>query len=114
MEELKISKEAVLKASKVSETSKEVLKTLFPEVFIDKHIPVGTLFISDKHGSKYILAQVKHSMYTLINLFDGNRYRDPIKLNNIDFIKGIPYPEMAKLCPLTEFTILKEKLWNIN
>lgn len=42
---------------------------------------VGDIFIKGKEY--YILSQVGHSMMCLIHIRDGNRWRDPIKVDDV-------------------------------
>lgn len=89
MEELKITKEKVLAASKLGSKEEEVLKTLFPEVFEDGYFKFGKCFetttsnngnplligwglVDEEHSGKILLVNRDYQLEVLNNVCVGN------------------------------------------
>ena len=88
--ELKITKERVLAAAKRCSTAKGVLSEIFPEVFKEgKSFKIGDIFSIDSEidiEDFYMLSQTGPSKVALINLREGNRYEDPIEVEDVTHI----------------------------
>ena len=88
--ELKITKERVLAAAKKCSTAKGVLSEIFPEVFKEgKSFKIGDIFSIDSEieiQDFYMLSQIGPNKVALINLREGNRYEDPIEVEDATHI----------------------------
>ena len=88
--ELKITKERVLAAAKKCSTAKGVLSEIFPEVFEEgQFFKIGDIFSIESAPELqefYILSQTEPYKVALINLREGNRYEDPIKVKDVAHI----------------------------
>lgn len=75
-EKLEITKEAVLKAAERCPTAKEVLKDLFPDVFIsNKEIKAGNIYYEDGHYF-LVLSHWRDGLWQLVDLLNGFMYSD--------------------------------------
>ncbi len=50
----------------------------------DSWFKIGDRFVIDR--VEFILAQVSYGRVTLINLYGGNRWKDPVNINNPHYI----------------------------
>ena len=84
MKELKLDKEKVIKAyNEGCYNVKKVLENMFgKEIFQQEVYKAGQKFQHKRHGWRYILAQIDARYINFINLNDGNRYTDQIKVSN--------------------------------
>ena len=94
--ELKVTKEKVLAAASKCTTAKQVLQELFPEAFVT--YKRGDKFV-DSWGNRYILAQTDlidiAAVMCLISLKDGNRHRNPYKVNDLKAITETEFKNIA-------------------
>lgn len=86
--ELKVEKEKVIEASKVSKEAKKVLEKLFPEVFkpyyrIGQRLKLGFKGNFAASQEEYILARINHDVVGFINLTNGNRFGEGVRVPNI-------------------------------
>lgn len=88
---LEVKRENVLKAIASCPDAKNVLGKLFPELNKGGYEP-GDRFV--KEDEEYILAQVGTFKFCLISLRCGNRYCDPIKVNDTE---NITLEEMSRM-----------------
>ena len=103
-DELKVTKDAVLRAAEKCITAKGVLKEMFPEAFVPKEIiRGGTRF--KVWGVEYVLGRIMVEgewYYGLVSLEDGNEYsnsvrgincKNAIRRSDLPILLGSAYPD---------------------
>lgn len=87
---LEIEKERVLAAAKKCSIAKGVLSEIFPEVFKEGQLfKIGDIFSIESAPELqefYMLSQTEAYKVALVNLREGNRYEDPIKVKDVAHI----------------------------
>lgn len=88
-----MDKQSRIKAveEKLAECQRELERVRAEDDFVPK--AVGDVFI--KGGERYILAQVDNFMVGLISLVDGNRFRNPVR---VEMVREVSESEWLEIC----------------
>lgn len=99
---LEITKEKVLEAAAKCSTAKEILETLFPEVFdvVIMH-KFGERFRGGLLGQDYILAKCGAGIAGLINLQTGVLWNGPVTVKSFN---GVTKDEFSLIADCGSFT----------
>jgi|GEM_PF-6706973 len=112
---LEITKERVLAAAKKCSTAKGVLSEIFPEVFKEGQLfKIGDIFSIESAQELqefYMLSQTEPYKVALVNLREGNRYKDPIKVKDVAHITLEELKQITGIAgDLDDLLILEEEV----
>lgn len=105
MKELKITKEKILEAANKCNTSKEILKTLFPEAFEEERTYTrGQRFTVKDFPGTFLLTQTGRNLACLVDLSNGNRFIEPIEVQDIF---QVTYKELKSMAGGRKVTLVE-------